>query len=242
MGKFSKKSRDRAAATNHINRQFLLHSNSFEVQEAYKTLRTNLRFLNDSKRICITSGMAGEGKSITLLNLAIAIAEAGQRVLLIDADLRRPAVARLIDKKSSPGLSNYLVGYAHMDEIIHKNVFENLDVILSGDIPPNPSELLSAEALPGLLERMSSKYDYILVDTPPVNVVSDASIVAGYLDGVLMLVRQGQARKDTVKRAIANLQLTGAKVLGLVLTGVPLEDKKGYGYYNYISRRTYEAE
>lgn len=241
MGKFTKNSKDRAA-TNSVNRQFLLHSNSFEVQEAYKTLRTNLRFLNDCKRICITSGMAGEGKSITLLNLAITIAEAGQKVLLIDADLRRPAIGRLINKGATPGLSNYLVGYAQVDEIIHKNVFENLDIILSGDVPPNPSELLSAEALPGLVERLSSKYDYILIDTPPVNVVSDASIVAGYLDGVLLLARQGHARKDTVKRAIANLQLTGAKVLGLVLTGVPLEDKRGYGYYNYTSRRTYEAE
>ena len=241
MGKFTKNSKDRAAADS-VNRQFLLHSNSFEVQEAYKTLRTNLRFLNDCKRICITSGMAGEGKSITLLNLAIAIAEAGQKVLLIDADLRRPAIARLINKGATPGLSNYLVGYAQVNEVIHENVFENLDIILSGDIPPNPSELLSTEALPGLIEKLSSKYDYILIDTPPVNVVSDASIVAGYLDGVLVLVRQGQARKDTVKRAIANLQLTGAKVLGLVLTGVPLEDKKGYGYYNYTSRRTYEAE
>lgn len=215
-------------------RQILNKNSSFAVQEAYKTLRTNVRFFlqgKGCKRICITSAAAGEGKSITLLNLAISFAEAGQKVLLIDADLRRPALARLLMEKATSGLSNVLAGLSSTEEAVHKDVYPNLDIILSGDVPPNPSELLGGGKMEELIERMSREYDYILVDTPPVNVVSDACIVANLLDGVLLLTRQGSSKRDGVKRAVANLQLTGAKLLGFVLNGAALEGKKSYGYY-----------
>lgn len=218
----------------NTRRQILNKNSSFSVQEAYKTLRTNVRFFlrgEGCKRICITSGAAGEGKSITLLNLAISIAEGGQKVLLIDADLRRPALARLMVEKATPGLSNILAGLVDVQEAVRKEMYPNLDIIFSGDVPPNPSELLGSERMGRLIDDMAKEYDYILVDTPPVNVVSDACIVANLLDGVLMLVRQGRSRKDAVKRAVANLRLTGAKPLGFVLNGVVLEDKKSYGYY-----------
>lgn len=218
----------------NTRRQILNKNSSFSVQEAYKTLRTNVRFFlrgEGCKRICITSGAAGEGKSITLLNLAISIAEGGQKVLLIDADLRRPALARLMVEKATPGLSNILAGLVDVKEAVRKEMYPNLDIIFSGDVPPNPSELLGSERMGQLIDDMAKEYDYILVDTPPVNVVSDACIVANLLDGVLMLVRQGRSRKDAVKRAVANLRLTGAKPLGFVLNGVVLEDKKSYGYY-----------
>lgn len=218
----------------NIRRQILNKNSSFAVQEAYKTLRTNVRFFlrgEGCKRICITSGAAGEGKSITLLNLAISIAEGGQKVLLIDADLRRPALARLMVEKATPGLSNILAGLVDVQEATRKEMYPNLDIIFSGDVPPNPSELLGSERMGQLIDDMAKEYDYILVDTPPVNVVSDACVVANLLDGVLMLVRQGRSRKDAVKRAVANLRLTGAKPLGFVLNGVVLEDKKSYGYY-----------
>ncbi len=218
----------------NTRRQILNKNSSFSVQEAYKTLRTNVRFFlrgEGCKRICITSGAAGEGKSITLLNLAISIAEGGQKVLLIDADLRRPALARLMVEKATPGLSNILAGLVDVKEATRKEMYPNLDIIFSGDVPPNPSELLGSERMGQLIDDMAKEYDYILVDTPPVNVVSDACIVANLLDGVLMLVRQGRSRKDAVKRAVANLRLTGAKPLGFVLNGVVLEDKKSYGYY-----------
>lgn len=218
----------------NTRRQILNKNSSFAVQEAYKTLRTNVRFFlrgEGCKRICITSGAAGEGKSITLLNLAISIAEGGQKVLLIDADLRRPALARLMVEKSAPGLSNVLAGIVDVQDAIRKEMYPNLDIIFSGDVPPNPSELLGSERMEQLISTMAQEYDYILVDTPPVNVVSDACIVANLLDGVLMLVRQGHSRKDAVKRAVANLRLTGAKPLGFVLNGVVLDDGKSYGYY-----------
>ncbi|MBQ8360293.1 MAG: CpsD/CapB family tyrosine-protein kinase [Oscillospiraceae bacterium] len=219
----------------NTRRQILNKNSSFAVQEAYKTLRTNVRFFlrgEGCKKLCVTSGAAGEGKSITLVNLAISIAEAGDKVLLIDADLRRPALARLLVEKATPGLSEVLAGMEDWDESIRKNMYPNLDILFSGETPPNPSELLGSERMQKLIDTMSQRYDYILVDTPPVNVVSDACIVANLLDGVLMLVRKDRSRKDDIKRAVDSLRLTGAKPLGFVLNGVALEHGRSYGYYN----------
>lgn len=219
----------------NTRRQILSKNSSFAAQEAYKTLRTNVRFfLRDEqcKKLCITSGAAGEGKSITLLNLAISVAETGSKVLLIDADMRRPAVARLLVEKATPGLSNVLAGISSCDEAIRKDMYPNLDILFSGDVPPNPSELLSSDRMQQLIEEMTKRYDYILVDTPPVNVVSDACIIANLLDGVLLLVRKDRSNKGDVKRAVDSLRLTGAKVLGFILNGVTLEANKSYGYYN----------
>lgn len=218
----------------HVRRQILSPNSSFAVQEAYKTLRTNVRFFlrgTGCRKLCVTSGAAGEGKSITLVNLAISVAEAGDKVLLIDGDLRRPALARLFVENPTPGLSNVLAGLVDWDEAIRKDMYPNLDVLFSGEIPPNPSELLGSEKMQELIDEMSKRYDYILVDTPPVNVVSDACIAANLLDGVLILVRKDRSRKDDIKRAVDSLRLTGAKPLGFVLNGVLLENRKKYGYY-----------
>lgn len=229
------KKKEQTAGNMSHRRQILNQNSNFVVKEAYKTLRTNLRFSvrgEGCKKICITSGNAGEGKSITMMNLAISIAESGQRVLLIDADLRRPAMARLLVEKSTPGLANVLANMSTPEEAIRKGLYPNLDILFSGEFPPNPSELLGSEKMEALIQAMSSQYDYILVDTPPVNVVSDACIVANYMDGVLLLVRQDKARKDGVKQAVDSLQLTGAKVLGYVLNGVSVDGKKKYRYYD----------
>lgn len=230
-------SRKKTAVTPNPRRQILNQNSGFLAKEAYKTLRTNLRYFlrgEGCKKICITSANAGEGKSITFINLAISMAETEKRVLLIDADLRRPALARLLAEKASPGLANVLAGMNGLEESIHENVYPNLDIIFSGDIPPNPSELLSSEKMQQIIDELSERYDFILVDTPPVNVVSDTCIVASYLDGVLLLVRQNRSTKDSVSRAVSNLQLTGARTLGFVLNGVPMAPDKTYqGYRSY---------
>lgn len=219
----------------NTRRQILNKNSSFAVQEAYKTLRTNIRFFlrgEGCKKFCITSGAAGEGKSITLINLAISIAETGKKVLLIDGDLRRPALARLLVEKGNPGLSGVLAGLVNTEEAIRKEMYPNLDILFSGEIPPNPSELLGSDKMQELIETLSKEYDYILVDTPPVNVVSDACIVANLLDGVLMLARKDRSQKEDIKRAVDSLRLTGAKLLGFVLNGVTLENGKSSSYYN----------
>lgn len=210
-------------------RLILGQHSSFHVREAYKTLRTNIRFFlhNEAcKRICITSSTLGEGKSITMLNLAISFAEDGKKVLLVDADMRRPALARLLIEKMAPGLSNVLAGINTPEEAIRKEIYPNLDVLFSGDIPPNPSELLGDERMQNLMDELAKVYDYILVDTPPVNMVSDTCIVANAIDGVLYLVRQGKTDRESVSRGINQLRLTGAKQLGFVINGMDMYDKR----------------
>ena len=226
IDKVQQPARDQIILLLRGNRRLLLNKNSnFAVRESYKTLRTNIRFMlrdHKCKRISITSSEASEGKSITLVNLAISLAEDEQRVLLIDADMRRPALSRLLVEKASPGLSEVLGQGVAWDEAIRKDVYPNLDVLYAGEIPPNPSELLGGETMQQMIETMSERYDYILVDTPPVGVVSDASVVTNLLDGVLLLVRHNWARKETVRRAVDNLAKAGVKPLGYVLNGVAL--------------------
>ena len=227
------KKQDKGSFMN-VRRQILNRNSSFAAQEAYKSLRTSVRFAlrdNGCKRLCMTSAMASEGKSITMLNLAISVAMDGQRVLLIDADLRRPSQARMLMEKATPGLSNVLAGMVSPEEAIRPELYPNLDVLFSGDVPPNPSELLGSDRMRELIEEMSKEYDYILVDTPPVILVSDAAIVANLVDGVLLLVRQGKSKKEELKRAIANLELAGITPMGIVLNGVELKEGKDYSYY-----------
>lgn len=217
-------------------RRILNENSNFVVREAYKSLRTNIQFLlhkQSCKKICVVSGTAAEGKSITTLNLAISIAESGQRVLLIDADMRLPTLGRLLVEKSTPGLSNILAGLTTPEAAIHKNRYPNLDVIFSGDIPPNPSELLGSQEMGDLMKALSDAYDYILVDTPPVGLVTDACALAQHLDGVILLVRHGHAKKEEVRQSVRKLELAGARVLGYVLNAVPGEQGSYSYYYEY---------
>ena len=227
---------------NYVNqrRNILTNHSSFHVQEAYKALRTNVRFSlsgNGCRKLCITSCAAGEGKSITILNLAISFAQTGQKVLLIDGDMRRPSLAKLLIEKPAPGLSNYLAGLNSENDVIRKEVYSNLDIILSGEIPPNPSELLGSDNMQKLLDTMSKRYDYILVDLPPVGVVADACVIANSLDGVLFLVRQNSTERDAVANSVKQLELSGAKLLGFVLNGAQSDGKS----YNDQYRYSYEA-
>ena len=236
-----------------LQRRHILGKNSsFYVQEAYKTLRTNIRFFlsgDGCKKFCITSGLASEGKSITILNLAISFAEAGAKVLLIDADLRRPSIARLLIEHASPGLSNVLAGLCKPEEAIRTSPYANLDVMFSGEIPPNPSELLGNDRMVKMLDKLSLKYDYILMDTPPVGVVSDVCVLGQQLDGVLFLVRQNYTEKEAVARGIKQLEISGAKLMGFVLNGADknrnsrynrkYKYKSRYGYYRYGYRYGY---
>ena len=226
-------------------RRHILGANSnFYVQEAYKTLRTNIRFYlsgEGCKKFAITSGLAGEGKSITILNLAISFAETGKKVLLIDADLRRPSLAKLLIEKASPGLSNVLAGLCTEDDAIRRDMYPNLDVIFSGEIPPNPSELLGGTRMQKLMDKMSQVYDYILVDMPPVAIVADVCVMADMLDGVLFLVRTDRTEKDAVNRGLKQLEISGVKLMGFVLNGGSKERGGYYGKrYRYKYRRKYK--
>ena len=226
-------------------RRLLLNPNSsFYIQEAYNTLRTNIRFAipgDGCKRLCLTSGLASEGKSTTILNLAISFAETGSKVLLIDGDMRRPSLARLLIEKVSPGLSNVLAGLCDASEAVRHEVKPNLDVLFAGEIPPNPLELLGNPRMKKLIDDMSQIYDYILVDTPPVSIVSDACEVANVTDGVLFLARQNETDKEAVIRGVKQLELSNSRLLGFVLNGIVEEGGKSYKYrYRYRYRYRYK--
>lgn len=224
-------------------KSILTESSDFFVREAYKTLRTNCIFALAGQEGCkvltLTSSLQGEGKSTTALNLAISFAQAENRVILIDCDLRRPQVARLLRKRSSVGLSNLLLDLSQIDKAIVKSGIERLDVILSGDIPPNPSELLGSTRMSALLEQLRERYDYVILDTPPVNMVTDAVVLAPKSDGVLFVVRANCSERGLVARAVEQLQYANTKILGFVLDDVVASGGsyryKKYGGYGYGS-------
>lgn len=229
-------------------RKHILNSDSnFYIREAYKTLRTNVCF-SLPKQEChvfgVTSAEEHAGKSITALNLAITLGENGARVLLIDCDLRRPNIARLLNLKANPGLSNFLVGQTPEQDVVRNTDYPGLSVLLSGDIPPNPSELLGSSYMVEVLEQFKQRYDYVVLDMTPVNVVADASILAPKIDGVVLVARQGQSRKDSFRSAIEQIEFVDAKILGVVLNDASTDSsgrygnskKYGYGYgYGYAA-------
>lgn len=219
-------------------RHILSADSNFFIREAYKTLRTNTMFAlagqEGCKIILVTSALQGEGKSISALNLAISFAEAENRVLLIDCDLRRPKLARLLRKSSRVGLSNVLLDPSQLGEVILPGGVDRLDVILSGDIPPNPSELLGSARMESLLAHLRKRYDYVILDTPPVNMVTDAVVLAPKSDGVLFVVRAGQSERGPVTHAVEQLEYAHAKILGFILGDVNGDGTRyGYGKYKY---------
>jgi capsular exopolysaccharide synthesis family protein len=210
----------------------------FKVREAYKTARTNLSFSlvkNGCKKIAITSPNAQEGKSTTSVNLAITLAQQETtKVLLIDCDLRKPKVNRFFNMQSSPGLTNYLGGMKDLESIIRKTDAPNLELITSGVFVPNPSELLAGTKIKTLIETMEQKYDYIIFDTPPVNMVVDALSLSGLVDGYVIVVREGVTLNPDLQRAVAALERAKVKIFGVILNGSKLEEKNyDYRYEQY---------
>ena len=222
-------------------RSALLSSRSdFYLREAYKTLRTNVTFsladVEGSKVIAVSSSAQSEGKSITATNLALSFAQAGQRVILIDCDLRKPKVARLLNMSAETGLVNALLDTSKLEKSIGSYRNTKLDVLFCGTIPPNPSELLGSVRMKELLLFLREQYDYIILDTPPINVVTDAVVLRNVVDGYLFVVRANQSERGEILHALDQLDYAQAKVLGFVLNGVALEDTS-YGYSKKRYRR-----
>ena len=219
---------------------------NFAAAEAYRLLRTNLMFsLPDEQRcriIGITSSNAGEGKSTTALNLAYMLAEADKTVMLIEADMRLPTISKRLGLETTPGLSNLLAGLSSGKEVIRKTSLEDkLLIIPSGDIPPNPSELLGSEQMKTALEVFSQSADFIILDLPPINEVSDALVVSRLVDGIVMIVRQNYSSRRALAEAMRQLEQANAKVLGFVMTAANTMNKwSGYkGNYKKYSKYGY---
>jgi capsular exopolysaccharide synthesis family protein len=201
--------------------------------EAFRHLRTNLQFVDVDhpvKAIVITSSVPDEGKSTTALNLAIAFAEMGRRVVLIEADLRRPRIAQYLGIEGAIGLSNVLAGQVAVADALQPWGHGHLQVLASGFVPPNPSELLGSRNMSALLTRLRSEFDVILIDTPPMLPVTDAAVVATHADGAVLVARCGKTAQARVRTALASLRAVDAQVLGCVLNMQPTKRSADHYY------------
>ncbi len=205
------------------------------VSEAFRMLRTNLQFVGVDKplkKIVITSSNPEEGKSVVAANLAISIASTGSKVLLIDADLRRPKVHKLFFLENYKGLSSLLAGDLKIDDVANETPVENLHIITSGPIPPNPAEILGSAKMNQFIEKASSVYDIIIFDSPPVNTVADASILSSIADGVILVIEAGVTAREAAILAKEQLEKINARILGVVLNKAK-QSSEGYYYYYY---------
>lgn len=216
---------------------------NFASAEAYKLLRTNLIFSFPNKEggkiIGITSPRPQDGKSYSSINLSYSLAEAGYRVLLVDADMRRSSIASTLHKPVAPGLSNYLIGTAK--DVIHKNILhENLSLVTAGDPPPNPAELVGSTRMKTMLEALSQRYDYVIVDLPPVNLVADPLVISKYLDGVVVVLRHAHSKRKEILEAVRQLQFVDAHIVGFIYNGYG--KRKAYRRPYYRSGYSYGAD
>ncbi len=212
--------------------------NSFQIAESYRAIRTNLLFSlanTDNHVVLVSSAEPGAGKSTFVANLAIVMAQMGAKVLLIDADMRKPQQHRHFRVQRTQGLSKILAGIGTLEENLFKEVVPGLDLLACGPIPPNPSELLGSQRMEGLLRELRNSYDYIFVDTPPVQVVTDAVVLAPQAAGVVLVVRQNQTLLSELQDTVETLDHSGTKLLGTVLTDV----ERGRGVYYRKTYRSY---
>jgi succinoglycan biosynthesis transport protein ExoP len=204
--------------------------------EAFRTLRTNLQFLDvesGAKSFVITSSIPSEGKTTTAANLAIAVADSGAQVLLIDADLRRPKIASYMGLEGAVGLTDVLISRAELADVLQPWGRSNLVVLPAGAIPPNPSELLGSRAMAALLRELETEFDVVIMDLPPLLPVTDAALVSKLVTGALVVVAAGRTHKGEFAAAVESLQNVGANVAGVILTMLPTKGPDAYGYGRY---------
>lgn len=218
------------------------------IAEAFRKLRTNLQFLtidNPPRVIVVTSSMPSEGKTTTAINLALALAEADHRVVLVDGDLRRPMLHKRLDLVGPVGLSTVLSGATQLSDALQKTRFPRLHVLTSGIVPPNPSEILGSQSARKLLSELRAKFDYVIIDSTPLLAVTDAAILAAGADGVLIIARFGHTKRDQLSHAVRNVEDVGAPLLGAVFTMMPTRGASsysyGYSYYGTENRKPVSA-
>ena len=206
------------------------------IAEAYRSIRTNIEFSNIDKHIkiiTITSTQPNEGKSTVISNLAAAFASLeNKRVLIIDGDLRNPSVHKMFGVSNLNGITDILLGEKDVDKCLEKTKIKGLDILKVGKVPPNPSEMLQSNKMRNFIEVIKEYYDYVFIDAPPVGVVSDASIISQYSDGIILLIGSNETDIDAAKVSKERLESVGANILGVVLNKFESEGS-AYGYYGY---------
>ncbi|WP_379970865.1 CpsD/CapB family tyrosine-protein kinase [Ectobacillus sp. sgz5001026] len=216
-------------------RQLIAHNEpKSAISEQYRNVRTNIDFASVDKEIrsvIITSSGPSEGKTTTTANLAVVFAQQGKKVLLMDADMRKPALHSMFDIENRLGITAVLSKQATLKECVYATKIENLDFMPCGAIPPNPAELLSSKKMEELLQEAYAIYDLVIIDTPPVLAVTDAQVLANIVDGIVMVVRSGQTEREAAIRAKGLLQSAKGKLLGVVLNAKKLKEQDYYYYY-----------
>lgn len=219
-------------------RRLIVHEQAKSpIAEAYRTLRTNIQFSKtdgELKTIMFTCSGPGEGKSTTIANAAVALAQSGKKVILMDCDLRKPVQHKIFGKKNR-GVTNILVEELSAEDFIQETQVENLRVLTSGPIPPNPSELLSTRKMQELIETLKKQCDYLIIDAPPVIAVTDACVLAAKVDGITLVVNSGSIRPEMAQKAKELLVRANGHLLGVVLNRVEIEEEHAYYYYYYGS-------
>lgn len=222
------------------NHRLITENLSSRVAESYRVLRTNIQFTSldkPIKTILMTSTAPGEGKSTTTANLAIAFAQTGSRVLVIDADLRRPTMHKAFRVTNPLGLTNLLMQSVAVDIAIRDVGVPNLRLVTSGPIPPNPSEVLGSVRMRELIKELSQAFDYIIIDSPPTLAVADSAILSSIVDGVVLVVAADEVSVDKAHKAKAQLEGVKANILGVVLNGLENDSREDYYYYYYGNRK-----
>lgn len=205
-------------------------------------MRTNIEFSgfdSEIRSIMITSAHSGEGKTTTAANLAAAYAQADKKVILVDADLRKPMLHHIFNISNRSGLSNILANQNSVQELIRPTQAPNLSVITSGPVPPNPSEMLASSRMDEIIRELSGVYDIVLIDCAPALAVTDSQVVAAKCDGTLLVIESGKVKKDLAKKVLANLEHVKARILGVVLNNVKRNEAEAYYYYYYGNKRSF---
>ena len=242
MSFFKKKSKGAPFAGNEI--QKTLHKNlEFTAVEQYKLLRTNLDFTLPQGEECpvigVTSSIRGEGKSTTAINLSYVLAEKGNKVLLIDGDLRIPSVAKKMGISGSMGLTDILMGKGAQISDFQSALFNNWYILPSGEIPPNPSELLGSNRMESVLAGLREKFDYIIIDLPPVNIVSDALSISSLITGMIVVIREDYTEKKDLEHCFRQLNLSNVNILGCVMNESKNDGGSYYKRNKYYRRYKY---
>lgn len=222
---------------NTTERPLIVHGDPKAIgSEAFRTLRTNLQFTSPDRElrtILLTSAGPGEGKSTVSANLAVAWAQAGQKVALVGCDLRKPVLHHMFSTSNAPGLTGHLTGQVRLENAIRSTHIRNLDILPSGPVPPNPAELLQSKAMANVIAELRERYEMVIFDGAPVIAVTDSAILASQVDGTVLVLRAHQVPKDVALHAKDLLEQANARILGVVLNGVRPQDQKNYHYYYY---------
>lgn len=247
MKLIKKNAKNKANVNNDKARNVISNDSKFAIVEGYKIARTNLMFsltANQSNCVAVTSWSKGEGKSTATANIAISLAKMNKRVLLIDTDLRRPNLHNLLKLKNESGLSDVIGQFEDFYQVVQRDVISCLDVLTSGAIPPNPSELLGSPNFEALINRAKEEYDYVIMDTPPLGVVADTLLLKDYVAGYVFVVREKVTTHGDIENALQSIKIADTKIIGFLKVGCDMKSRKGYkkngykygysyGYYGY---------